>query len=72
MNMTYMFKPAIWLSRFKEAGGAYATDGNRLVLAIVPGNRPDMSQARLLVAALTEAQRAEVVRHLSLPAMVEG
>jgi hypothetical protein len=66
------FTPADWLASFEEAGGAYGTDGRRLVLAIIPGQRPDMSHARLLVAALTDTQRAEVVRHLGVPVMMEG
>ena len=72
MSMARTFTPAAWLDSFKEAGGEYATDGNRLVLAIVPGIGQDMRDARLLVAALTDTQRAEVVRHLSAPVMVEG
>jgi hypothetical protein len=72
MSMAHTFTPADWLASFKEAGGAYGTDGQRLVLAIVPGINRDMRDARLLVAALTDAQRSEVVRHLSVPVMMEG
>jgi hypothetical protein len=72
--MSNTFIPTAWLASFKSVGGAYCTDGQRLVLAIIPGLHPDkdMSKARLLVKSLTADQRQQVVRHLSAPVLVEG
>lgn len=71
--MADTFAPATWLANFETVGGAYGTDGERLVLAIIPGLRSDkeLIEARLLVASLTDEQRQQVVRHLSTPVLVE-
>lgn len=72
--MADTFTPAAWLASFSGFGGTYGTDGQRLILAIIPGLRPDseLIEARLLVASLTDEQRQQVVRHLSAPVLVDA